>query len=123
MKSSKIAVLTFAAALAATPLSVAAAPHHTTTQSDLQKEAKIPMSKARSIALGRVRNGHIRSAELERERGHLIYSFDISEAKRSGVTEVNVDATNGKIIAVQHENAAKEAAEAKQEAKEKSSKH
>jgi len=34
---------------------------------------------------------------------------------KSGVTEVNVDAMNGKIVAVQHENAAKEAAEAKQE--------
>jgi hypothetical protein len=35
------------------------------------------------------------------------------------VTEVNVDAINGKIAAMQQENAAKEAAEKKQEAKEK----
>jgi uncharacterized membrane protein YkoI len=55
---------------------------------------------------------------LEREHGKLIYSFDIETAKKT-ITEVNVDAIDGKIVAVEHENAKKEAAEKKQEAKEK----
>ena len=87
-----------------------------TDQATLQKEAKISMEKAKEIALKKA-PGTIKSSELEREHGKLIYSFDISTKK--GVTEVNVDAMNGSIANVQHETAAKEAAEKKQEAKEK----
>ena len=74
---------------------------------------KITMAQARATALKKA-PGKVTSEELENEKGKLIYSFDIATSK-SGVTEVNVDAMNGKIVAVQHENAAKEAAEAKQE--------
>ena len=80
------------------------------------KETKISMTKAKEIALKQA-PGKIKSAELEREHGKLIYSFDINTNK--GVTEVNVDAMNGKVIGVQHESAAKEAMEKKQEAKDK----
>lgn len=89
-------------------------------QAAMEKEAKITMEQARKIALAKVKDGKIESGELEREHGKLIYSFDIKSPK--GVTEVNVNALDGKIVAVQHENAAKEAAEKKQEAKEKASK-
>jgi len=80
----------------------------------------ITMAQARATALAKA-PGKVTSEELENEKGKLIYSFDITTSK-SGVTEVNVDAMNGKVIAVQHENAAKEAAEKKLEAKEKSAK-
>ncbi len=86
------------------------------TQAQLQKEAKITMKQAKATAL-KSAHGTIKSSELERENGKLIYSFDVSG--KSGVTEVNVDAITGKVIAVQHETAAKEAAEKKMEAKEK----
>lgn len=80
-------------------------------------EAKISMAKAKTIALHSV-HGKIRSGELEREGGKLIYSFDI--AKSNGkIREVNVNAMDGKIVAIETENAAKEAAEAVQESKEK----
>ncbi len=78
---------------------------------------KITMEQARAIALKKA-PGKIKSAELENEHGKLIYSFDIATSA-AAITEVNVDALNGRIVAVQHENAAKEAAEKKQEAKEK----
>ncbi len=81
-------------------------------------QPKITLAAARATALKKV-PGKIKSEELETEHGKLIYSFDIATSK-SGVTEVNVDAINGKVIAVQKEDAAKEAAEKKQEAKEKS---
>ncbi|HEY2325770.1 MAG TPA: PepSY domain-containing protein [Thermoanaerobaculia bacterium] len=82
---------------------------------------KITMSQARATAL-KTAPGTVKSEELENEHGKWIYSFDIA-TKKPGVTEVNVDAFNGKVVAVQHENAAKEAAEKKQEAKEQSKKH
>ena len=82
---------------------------------------KITMGQARAIALKKA-PGTIKSAELENEHGKLIYSFDIATSAKA-ITEVNVDALNGKIVAVQHENAAKEAAEKKQEAKDNAAKH
>ena len=108
---SRIAVFGLAVALSC-PIIVGAAE----TQAQLKKEAKISMKKARGIALKKA-PGKISSAELERENGKLIYSFDINTKK--GVTEVNVDAINGSIVAKRHESAAKEAAEKKQEEKEK----
>jgi len=81
------------------------------TQAELQKEAKISMRKAKSIALKKVAHGKIESAELENENGKLIYSFDIKSS--SGITEVNVDAISGKVISSRHETPAKEADEKK----------
>jgi uncharacterized membrane protein YkoI len=86
-------------------------------QAAMQREAKISMARARAIALKRA-PGKITSAELERENGRLIYSFDI-KTSGSGVTEVNVNAMTGRIVDAHHESAAKEAAEKKMEAKEK----
>ena len=89
---------------------------------DLQKEAKISMARARSIAMTKEPKGKIESEELEREHGKLIYSFDIRNPKGT-ITEVAVNAIDGSIVSVEHENKAKEAAEKKQEAKEKAAKH
>jgi len=94
---------------------VAAGLYAAETQAQLQKEAKISMKKAKSIAMKKVPDGKIQSAELEREGGKLIYSFDIKGSK--GITEVNVDAMNGKVVNVHEESPAKEAAEKKAEQK------
>ena len=111
MKNSRIVLFTLAAALMMTSLFAAE------SQKQLQKEAKISMTKARSIALAKA-PGKIKSSELEREKGKLIYSFDIRNSKGT-ITEVNVNAVDGTVVDVHEENAAKEAAEKKQEAKEK----
>ncbi len=108
-----------AALMATVALTPAVAHAKTESQAELKKEAKISMEKARSIAMKKVPHGKISSEELEREHGKLIYSFDVRTDK-PGVTEVNVDAMNGKVIDVHHETPAKESAEKKQEAKEKS---
>jgi uncharacterized membrane protein YkoI len=89
----------------------------TEDQAALQKEAKISLEKAQEIALKKVPGGKVESSELEREHGKLIYSFDIKTSK-PGVTEVNVDAIDGKVVNVSHESAKKEADEKKKEAKE-----
>jgi hypothetical protein len=122
MKSG-IAVSVLVATLGLAPSALQAAKtQKPETQAQLQKDAKISMDAAKKIALKKVPGGNIASAELERENGKLIYSFDI-KTKEPGVTEVNVNALDGRIVAVQKENAAKEAAEKKQEAKEKTAKH
>jgi len=77
----------------------------------LLAQAKVTPDSARAIALHRVPGGTIQSAELEREGGRLVYSFDIKVAGKKGIEEVLVDAMTGRIVSVEHENAAAEAAE------------
>ena len=81
----------------------------------LEKQAKITKNRAEQIALSRVAHGSIQSAEIEREKGHLVWSFDLSKPETKNITEVLVDAMTGKIISVTTENAAQQAAEAKAE--------
>lgn len=90
------------------------------SQATLQKEAKISEATARETALKEVPNGTVKSSELEREKGKLIYSYDISAPGKTGVEEVNVNAIDGTIVAKQHETPKtekKEAAEKKPAAK------
>jgi uncharacterized membrane protein YkoI len=82
----------------------------------LAKDAKVDEATAAAAARARVPNGTIRSVELEREKGRLIYSYDFTVAGKKGVEEVNVDAATGKVIATEHESAATERAEAAHEA-------
>lgn len=77
----------------------------------------IGMKRAKQIALKRVK-GKIKSSELEKERGKMIYSFDIRNTK-GGITEVNIDAHTGRVIAVEVENAADEAKEKAADTKKK----
>ena len=90
-----------------------------TSQAALRKEAKISEADARKTALAAVPGGKVRSHELERENGKLIYSYDIKVAGKPGVEEVNVDAMTGEVVAHEHEDAKTEAREKKAERKEK----
>ena len=84
------------------------------------KEAKFSKSEAEKTALGKVPNGVIKSEEIEREHGKLIWSFDIAMSGTKSITEVQVDAVTGKIVSTQVEtpkDQAKEAAADKQEKK------
>ncbi len=76
------------------------------------KEAKISKPQAEKTALARIPNGTIRSGELERERGKLVWSFDIGTNSTKNVTEVQVDAKSGKIVSVKMETPIDEAKEA-----------
>jgi len=91
------------------------------TQAQLQKEAKISEETARATALKEVPNGTVKSSELEREKGKLIYSYDITVPGKSGIDEVNVNAIDGSVVGKQHESPKTEKKEAAQEAKEKKS--
>ena len=89
------------------------------SQASLKKEAKIPEATARATALKEVPNGTVKSVELEREGGKLIYSYDITVPGKAGIDEVNVNAIDGTVVARQHETPKAEKAEAVKEAKEK----
>jgi len=92
------------------------------SQAALQKEAKISEETARATALKEVPNGTVKSSELEREKGKLIYSFDISVPGKKGIEEINVNAIDGSVINREHESAKTEKKEAVKEAKEKKTK-
>ena len=92
------------------------------SQAALQAEAKVSLETARATALKEVPNGTVKSSELEREGGKLIYSFDITVPSKSGIEEVNVNAIDGSVVNKKHESAATERKEAAQDAKEKKAK-
>lgn len=80
----------------------------------LKKEARISMQEAEKAALAK-EPGTIKSKELEKEKGKLIYSFDIRT--KSGVHEVNIDAITGEVVEDSVESKADEAKEKQQDAK------
>lgn len=86
----------------------------------LASQAKISKDSAQKVALAQVAAGStVKSSELEKEKGKLIYSFDITVPGQTGVEELNISAIDGSVVAHEHETAAKEAGEAKAEKAEK----
>lgn len=83
----------------------------TACSSPSANEAKISKAEAQKIALNRVPNGTIKESELEKEKGRLIWSFDVATPGTKNITEVNVDAITGEIVAVDIETPEKEAKE------------
>jgi hypothetical protein len=100
MKMTKRGILTVSFALVVGPLSAAPAQ---TSEAELMKEAKVTKSQAEKIALTKIRGGIVKSAELEKEHGLLIWSFDIAKPGTKNITEIQVDAKTGKIASVQIE--------------------
>ena len=87
-------------------------------QAALSKEAKITTEEAQKTALAK-EPGKIKSKELEREKGRLIYSFDIKTA--DSIHEVNIDAMTGEVVEDTIESAAAEAKEKAADKKQKKS--
>jgi hypothetical protein len=76
------------------------------------KLAKITPEAATASALAKVPGGKVDKGEIEKEKGKLIYSFDIKVDGKSGIDEVAVDAITGNVLSVEHESPAAEAKEA-----------
>jgi len=68
---------------------------------NLQAQAKVSEADARATALTKVPDGKIKEGELEKEHGKLIWSFDIAKPNAEGISEINVDAVTGEIVAVE----------------------
>lgn len=73
------------------------------TGAQLRTQAKVSKSDAKKTALGKVPNGSVESAELEKEHGKLVWSFDIAKPNTKNITEVQVDAKTARIAAVEEE--------------------
>lgn len=82
----------------------------------LRATAKVSEDSARAIALKVVPGARVQAAEIEKEKGKLIWSLDLKVTGKKGIEEVNVDAMTGKVVAHEHESDAAEAKEAKDEA-------
>ena len=72
-------------------------------QAELQAQAKISKEQAQQTALAKAPGGTIKEGELEKEKGKLIWSFDIATPDSKDTTEVNVDAITGDVVSVEHE--------------------
>lgn len=81
------------------------------SEASLKAEAKISEQDAGRIALAKVPGGKIKSAELERENGKLIWSFDIALPATRNISELQVDAKNGVVVAEEIETPKDQAAE------------
>jgi hypothetical protein len=82
------------------------------SQDELMKQAKITKAQAEQIALAKVSRGTVKSAEIEKEKGHLVWSFDIARPGTRDITEILVEAKTGKIISIQTESSSEQAKEA-----------
>ena len=84
----------------------------------LKSQAKITEDSARVIAMAKVPAGSkINEAELEHEKGTVVWSFDIRVPGKTGVEEVLVSAIDGHVVSQSHESADAEKAEQAKEKK------
>ena len=96
--------------------------HDHDKQARLLAKAKVSRETAGETALAKVPGGTIKEAELEKEKGKLIWSFDITTPDSKNIMEVNVNAITGDVVGVETEtpeDQAKEAAEDAGKAKDK----
>ena len=99
MKPIARSVIALALATSWTPFNLRAQQSET----ELLKQVRVTKHQAKKIALSRVRHGAIKCVELQKENGVLIWSVDIAQPRQKDLTDVWVDATTGKITAVEVE--------------------
>jgi uncharacterized membrane protein YkoI len=78
------------------------------SQAKLEAQAKITKAEAQKIALDKVPGGTIKEGEIEKEKGKLIWSFDITTPGTKDITEVQVDAMTGAIVDIAKETVAEQ---------------
>ena len=88
-------------------------------KSKLEAKAKITKAEAKKIALAKVPKGKVKAAELEEEKGKLIWSFDIATPGTKDITEVHVDAVTGEVVSIEKETPADQKKEKKEKGHEK----
>ena len=91
-------------------------------ETQLAAQARITKAEAQKIALDKVPGGTIKEGEIEKEKGKLIWSFDIATPGTKDITEVNVDAMTGAVVDVSKESVADQEKEKKEDAKAKDKK-
>jgi hypothetical protein len=99
MKPIAKSVIALALAMSWAPFNLRAQP----SEAELVKQARVTKHQAKKIALARVKGGAIKCVELEKDNGVLIWSVDIAQPPNKDLTDVWIDATTGKIAAVEVE--------------------
>ena len=118
MKSLKTILILAFACFAASSVHAATSTKSHVAPTSTAMHPRITVDAALAIARKRVPGGTVKSNELERENGHLIYSFDFVVPGQTGIDEVNVDAMNGAALGVSHEGPRAERKELAKEKKE-----
>lgn len=85
----------------------------------LEAAAKVSKAEAEKIALAKVPGGTIKEGEIEKEKGKVIWSFDIATPGSANLTEVQVDANTGAIVAIETETPSDQKKEKDEEKEEK----
>lgn len=80
-------------------------------QAELKAQAKISKAQAEQTALAKAPGGTVKEGELEKEKGKLIWSFDIATPGTKNITEVGVDAITGDVVSVATETPEQQAKE------------
>jgi len=70
------------------------------SKAELLKQARVTKHQAKRIALAKVKHGTIKRVDLEMANGVLIWSVDLAQPGEKDLRDVWIDATTGKIIAV-----------------------
>ena len=83
----------------------------------LEAQAKITKAEATKIALDKVPGGTVKEGDIEKEKGKLLWSFDIATPGTKDVTEVQVDAMTGQVLDVSKETVADQEKERKEDSK------
>jgi uncharacterized membrane protein YkoI len=92
-----------AASLVASGLALATGCATDKTQKELEAQAKLSKQQAQTIALAKAPGGTVTESELEKEKGKLVWSFDIATPGSKDITEVLVDAVTGNVVSVEKE--------------------
>jgi uncharacterized membrane protein YkoI len=92
------------------------------TAAKLEAQAKISKAEAEKIALAKVPGGTIKEGDIEKEKGKVIWSFDIATPGTKDITEVQVDAMTGAIVDIAKETVADQEKEKKEDAGKKAKK-
>ncbi len=92
-------------------------------QAQLAAQAKVSRAAAEQAALAKVPGGTIKECELEKEKGKLIWSFDIAIPGSKDISEVAVDAISGAVLSVENETPEDQAKEKAEDAKKEHGEH
>lgn len=91
-------------------------------EAKLEAQAKVTKAEAQKIALDKVPGGTIKEGELEKEKGKLLWSFDVASPGTKDITEVQVDALTGQVLDVSKETVADQRKEKKEDDDDKADK-
>ena len=86
-------------------------------EAKLITQAKITKAEAEKIALDKVPGGTIKEGGIEKEKGKLLWSFDIATPGTKDITEVQVDAMTGAVLDISKESVADQEKEKKEDSK------